>query len=366
MMKLLFFLIAMLALCSSPGADLYVWQRRHSPGLTAAIREFYRKSPGKLYFLAGEWENDGRRFSAAPPSSVDPARTVPVIRIHVRHLEKTPEALAEEILAFRRPWRACRALQIDLDAPESKLDYYAALIGILRKKLPGVELSATVLPCHLRRREFDALAAACDYYVLQVHGLALYGGQWRIIDRQTALGAWETALKLRRRFKLALPLYCASVKDKTVTPDMALVAGLARTAAKHGGFVDGVIGFRMGIPGDGGALDMETALALCREGRYEPELRPEWSRTADGAWHLTLVNRGFFPEKTTLALVWEKDFPIDDFGTFNGASANHDLTALTLTLPPSGGKKVCLWLRSEKDPSAGDRLRITGKEAPAP
>ena len=125
MNKTILILSIFLAFFSLTGAepDFYVWQRQHTPEMQSAVKEFYRKCPGKLYFLAGEIENDGRIIRIPPSKSVDFARAVPVVRIHVKNLEKSPEVLAEEIVKFYAPWKAANALQIDLDAPESKLDY---------------------------------------------------------------------------------------------------------------------------------------------------------------------------------------------------------------------------------------------------
>jgi hypothetical protein len=40
-----------------PAQDLYVWQRNHSTALNKEIKAFYQQSSGKLFFLAGELEN---------------------------------------------------------------------------------------------------------------------------------------------------------------------------------------------------------------------------------------------------------------------------------------------------------------------
>ena len=78
--------------CAEP--DFYVWQRQHTPELKSAAAEFYRKCPGRLYFLAGEIENNGHVIRIDPLKVVDFTRAVPVVRIHVKNLKKTPAALA--------------------------------------------------------------------------------------------------------------------------------------------------------------------------------------------------------------------------------------------------------------------------------
>lgn len=117
MNKTVFSLIFLLAFCSLTGAEpeFYVWQRQHTPEMQSAVKEFYRKCPGKLYLLAGEIENDGRVIPISPSKKVDFKRAVPVVRIHVKNLKKTPAVLAGEISRFYAQWKAAGALQIDLD-----------------------------------------------------------------------------------------------------------------------------------------------------------------------------------------------------------------------------------------------------------
>ena len=139
MNKTILILSIFLAFFSLAGAepDFYVWQRQPSAELEQAVAEFYKTCSGKLYFLAGEIENDGRSIPVSPSKKVDFKRSVPVVRIHVTNLKKTPAVLAGEISRFYVPWKAAGALQIDLDAPESKLDYYRDLMRELRKLLPS-------------------------------------------------------------------------------------------------------------------------------------------------------------------------------------------------------------------------------------
>jgi len=347
----LIFLFALRALFGAE-PDFYVWQRQHTQEMQSAVREFYRTSPGKLYFLAGELENDGRITRISPSKAVDFARSVPVIRIHVKNLEKTHGALAEEIVKIHAPWKASNALQIDLDAPESRLDYYRDVMLELKKKLPGTGLSATVLPCHLKHAaEFRALASACDYYVLQVHGLAQRNKVWSIYDHGEAVRAVTLAKSLNLPFKTALPLYCNQVGGQWIKPDMAKVSELAAICGE-------VIGFRLGIPSDGSSLDQTTALRVCKGQGYAPQLETRWEQKPGGAWHLFIRNRGFFAERITLSLDFE-ELPVD-MDTFNGARLSGKSHKLTLILPPSGTEKPYLWVRtgdSNKQPLMNIQIR---------
>ena len=355
MNKTVFSLIFLLAFCSLTGAepDFYVWQRQHTPEMQSAVKDFYLKCSGKLYFLAGEIENDDRIIRVSPSKAVDFARAVPVVRIHVKNLEKTPEVLAEEIVKIYAPWKAANALQIDLDAPESKLDYYRNVMLELRKKLPGTGLSATVLPCHLKHDwAFRELAGQCDFYVLQVHGLTRRNQIWSIYDHAEAVWSVTLAKTLKLPFKTTLPLYCNQIGGQWVRPDLTDVSELAAVC-------DEVIGFRLGIPGDGSALDLETALQICKGQGYAPKLEFRWERESRGAWHLFIRDRGFFAERVTLSLDFKE--PPTDMDTFNQAVLNGKRNELTLILPPSGMEKTYLWVRPGGDPGREPEVKIERK-----
>ena len=354
MNKTILILSIFLAFFSLAGAepDFYVWQRQPSAELEQAVAEFYKTCSGKLYFLAGEIENDGRSIPVSPSKKVDFKRSVPVVRIHVTNLKKTPAVLAGEISRFYVPWKAAGALQIDLDAPESKLDYYRDLMRELRKLLPGTELSATVLPCHLKHDQaFRELAGQCDFYVLQVHGLTRRNKIWSIYDHAEAVRAVTLAKSLKLPFKTALPLYCNRIGGQWIKPDLAKVSELAAVCGE-------VIGFRLGIPGDGSTLDLETALRVCKGQGYVPKLETRWEQRTGGAWHLFIRNCGFFAERVTLSLDFKE--PPMDMDTFNRARLNGKRNELTLILPPSGTEKPYLWVRTDDSEKPMITLKMRG------
>lgn len=337
-LKLVFLILSVMLAVSAAETDFYVWQRQPSAELEQAVAEFYQTCSGKLYFLAGEIENDGRSIPVSPSKKVDFKRSVPVVRIHVTHLKKTPAVLAGEISRFYVPWKAAGALQIDLDAPESRLGYYRDLMRELRKLLPGTKLSVTVLPCHLKHDQaFRELAAQCDFYVLQVHGLTRRNKVWSIYDHAEAVKAVTKAKALKLPFKTALPLYCHEIGGQWIKPDPAKVSELAAVCGD-------VIGFRLGIPGDGSALDLKTALQVCKGQGYAPKLETRWEQRTGGAWHLFIRNCGFFAERVTLSLDFKE--PPMDMDTFNRARLNGKRNELTLILPPSGMEKPYLWVRT--------------------
>ena len=364
-MRLCFFLFLLPLFLAAQQPDFYIWQRKSSPELKSAVIDLQKFSESRLYMLAGELENDGSTTAVPPPfPELLMSRATPVIRIHINHLQTPPEKLAAAVLELYAPWQKCKTLQIDLDAPESKIDYYTKLMRSLRKILPGTQLSATVLPCHLRHKtEFIKLAQSCDFYVLQIHGLEKRNGEYSLMERSTVLTAVADAINLKKSFKLALPFYCHHISGTTIKPDMQFVGSIARFAALQ---KIGVIIFRLGIKGDTDTLSGNTARNLCKTGKYVPAVCHSWQYTEEGVWYLYIHNDGNFAEKVSLDLAWRSGFTISDADTFNGAELSFDRKKFTLTLPPDQEEKLVLWLRTPaKFDSSTSPLTITRKDTAA-
>lgn len=342
--KWLFILFPLLLQAAYP--EFYIWQRKYTQAVENGIIEANKSGCPKFYFIAGELENSGRTIAVSPayPDWLA-GKVTPVIRIHIKHLSTPTANLAQQILKLYAPWQKCRSLQIDLDAPESKISYYTALMKELRKLLPNTELSATVLPCHVRhKKEFLQLAEICDFYVLQIHGLEKRNGKWSIMDKNTALNAISRAVNLKQPFKIAIPIYSHNINGETVKPDLFLVRQICRYANQN---KIGIIIFRLWARGDGETLFVDAAMDICRNtGKYPSMVAHHWEQTADGAWYLYIRNFGYFVEKVTLNLQWTPGFEISDADTFNGAELSFDRNTLTLTLPPDQEEKAFLWLRT--------------------
>ena len=352
------FMAAVFLLLSLPcaaGIDFYLWQRAYTGAVKEAAEVFYRNSSGKLFCIAGELEKDGRAIGVKPAGAIRLDRSAAVIRIHTAHLNKKAADLARDIVKLYSPWQQCRALEVDLDIPESKLGYYAELMRELRSTLPGTTLSATVLPCHLKHRKaFAALAQACDFYVLQVHGLNREKGFWEIFSFSDSIKAVEQARKFNRPFKVALPLYCNNIDRNTlIKPDLQKVAELAKISPQ-------VIGFRLGIAGDGNSLDWTTAAAVCRGQGYQPELAFNWQLQSNGAWILSVTNRGYFAEHITLQIPPDLQNIIQDADSFGNVVFDRHARTVKLRLPPAGSVQNILWARFTENPSG--KSPITVKE----
>ena len=191
-------------IATEPG--FYVWQRNWTPAVTRAALA----CPRELYLLAAEFTAVGTQVKVTsielPPAVINRKNVTLVYRIHVELLASLPpETAAAEIRKYAVP-----NLQLDVDCPEKKLFLYADLLTKLRRLLPERHFSITVLPCHLDRPDFPALARLADYYVLQVHGLDIPSTlreDRRLLRRETARPAIAQAEKLGMPFKIALPTY---------------------------------------------------------------------------------------------------------------------------------------------------------------
>ena len=360
-MRFRWFFVLFPLLLQAAYPEFYIWQRKYTKDVEFGIIYVNKAGCRRYYFVAGELENNGKTVAVSPayPDWLA-GKVTPVIRIHIKHLATPTVKLAQQILKLYTPWQKCRSLQIDLDAPESKIPYYTALMKELRKLLPDTELSATVLPCHLRhKREFLQLAKVCDFYVLQIHGLEKRQDKWSIMDKNTAINAISRAVNYKQKFKIAAPLYSHNIDGITVKPDLKLVSLICRFAKQND---IGVIFFRLGIPGDGETFDASRQIDLWHD-RYEPVILHYWEVAENGAWHLYIRQFGYFSETVTLDLQWKDGFQITDADTFNGAKLSFDRKKLTITLPPDSVKRAVLWLRTPAPfDKATSPLTITRKD----
>ncbi|HEX3530165.1 MAG TPA: DUF3142 domain-containing protein [Thermoanaerobaculia bacterium] len=209
--------------------EAYVWQRSWGPEVQAAVRQ--TEGLSGLVALAAEVD-----LSVKPPrvalAGIDFAalrasgRPVGLAVRIGRFAQKGPERrLAEDAEAVRfvagvarevaaRARTAgipVREIQLDYDCPESRLGEYPILVKAVKTAVAPLPVTITALPAWLRqRRDFAALAAAADGYVLQVHSLAAprrFDAAFLLCDPVAAKQAVEAAARFRRPFRVALPTY---------------------------------------------------------------------------------------------------------------------------------------------------------------
>lgn len=350
-LKSLLILPFLLSLCMTakgvaPG--FYVWQRKHTPELLKAVKDFASANSNEMLFLAAEIENNGKIITVTPPD-LPASRMTAVVRIHIKNISTPPVQLAGIIVRSVKPWlnAGCSKLQIDLDAPESKLRYYADLISSLRRQLPqGTLISATVLPCHLRHtKTFALLAAGCNYFVLQIHGaVRTPEGKISLMDLNTALAAVTTARRYGRIFKVAIPCYAHRSKSGLAAP---VWQDVVRVVKKCNDLQIPILIFRFGHQADGYALDLANALLLAGGALPYRQITAKLKPGKDGEFFLEAANRGFFSKNVILQCRFPKDVVIEDFDTIGNCLplVPGSPDKLFLRLMPPGSSSRIMWLR---------------------
>jgi hypothetical protein len=225
----IFALFISLRFCSIGGKDtsssknmddaFYVWQRDWNENVIDAVKN--EAHDIRFYLLSREIGTNIVRITpnwgALQNRKYPP---VPVFRIHYESnwLEKNPDAkrrlILEEFKTVKNEFAlakiAIKELQLDLDCPERLLTNYCEFIRELRKDLPDIKFSITVLPCYLNEKSFPELIALLDEYVLQIHGLECpkkLGDKMYVMDLALSLKAMSQAESIGRAFRVAIPSY---------------------------------------------------------------------------------------------------------------------------------------------------------------
>ena len=166
--------------------SLWYWHRPFR--LTASEQQSLQSAGvGELFVSCGllyrREEDGGLAFTLAQQWK----STAPGLKVHLvinasadvlAHLESLPdEDLAQALARAAQEQRAAAeksgltvvGLQCDLDYPARLLPRYAAMLTLLRKKLPGWQLSATLLTSWYSSRKLDAVLDALDFSVPQFY-----------------------------------------------------------------------------------------------------------------------------------------------------------------------------------------------------
>jgi hypothetical protein len=204
----------------------YVWQRAWTTGVVdAVIHRPERLS--KLIVLAAQvdWDRTAPRvrrvslnYAALRATGRPPGLA---LRIASRTEPLRPgDPVVEQLATLARDLvqRAREAglspteLQIDFDSAESRLEEYQAWLTVLRRAVPPLPLTITLLPCWLRHPECASLLRATDGFVLQVHSLTRpdFGtpaDKLALVDLDAARDAVHRAAAIGVPFEVALPTY---------------------------------------------------------------------------------------------------------------------------------------------------------------
>ena len=382
--------------------SFYIWQRAWNTGrITEAAKNV---NSYRFYFLAGE-------FTASKSERITPSAEfyslkktlVPVFRIHTSFFYgwiKQKEIFTKRLLCeFRRLCKEHRKnfheLQIDLDSPVSKLNYYGEFLAAVKKELPaGTILSFTALPCHLRSKNFKETAKFADYYVLQVHGLEVpkqLSEKVEILNIKTANLAIERAEKLGFPYFLALPTYayqlnfnketkkflflnaekCPPKNSELITeiiaPDFKNLASLvARERNGNWHNCKGIIWFRMPVPGDRYNLDYKT-IKILQEGKIpKKEITAHWQKKQNGTDILVIENRGVLDNgKIHISIEWQKNKGVYDLFRKFDRDKNDNLqdlpNSIISSIPPPGRVTPVGWFRTDNKTTPSIKIEIETK-----
>jgi hypothetical protein len=242
--RLLFLLFPLTALAASGEThgvlpqDAYVWQRQWTPSLASAIAQS-SDLVRAWRVLAAQSDAQGRLRPVAVDWAVlarSRRPVIPVIRIDGQLVQWDQETLLGDVDAITARWRdapvSLAGIEIDHDCGTARLPAYAQFLGALRARLDAaLPLSITALPAWLASRDFDAVLAAADEAVLQVH--AVRSPHAGLFDAGLAL-QWteELARRTSKPFRVALPAYGTRVSWRD---DGGLLAVESETPLLAGG-----------------------------------------------------------------------------------------------------------------------------------
>jgi len=326
--RLLFAFFA-LALLSGAGAsrrllpqDAYVWQRRWTPAVRAALSNSadlvegwrvlaaYSDSAGRLQAVAVDWR--------ALANTKRPV--IAVVRFNTQLTRLDNDRLLSELGDLLSQWRKSGApiagLEIDHDCDTALLAGYAQFLSRVRSVLdPKLSLSITALPAWLPSPELGAVLAPVTEAVLQVH-MVQKPSAGLFNPEEARRWAQEMARRSIKPFRVALPAYGvrvswrgdgrllavegedqllaggASASEMIVSPeDVARLLQELQSDRPAG--LDGIVWFRLPVAGDVRAWSPETWRAVVTGEPLQPriEARAEKSDTP-GMSNIVLINEG--------------------------------------------------------------------------
>ena len=191
--------------------DVYIWQRRWTPALLSAM-QMALPVVKRWRVLAAEVDPKGEWHTVKPDFEalrVGNRQILATIRIEGRSMPTAD--MIPSLLGVIAAWRAAgvspAALELDFDAPTSKLQGYAYFLRRLRPALPAdLPLVITALPTWLNSKELPLLLAQADESVLQVHAVGTpYDGLFQ--PWQARVWAHEFASRTDKPWRIALPSY---------------------------------------------------------------------------------------------------------------------------------------------------------------
>ena len=361
----------------------YVWQQDWSGNVLQAITQ---EAPCSLYPLVTVVPQEGKsKLTQIPWKNLSTRghRAIPVVRIPLSAFQR-PD-LAEELDGLTRRLDCQLAplpleeVQFDLDCPERLLARYLKLVQTYRQRHPGVRISITALPVHLKHQAFRDIVDAVDGYVLQVHGLEVprkLGEQVRLLNMRTAEKALRQAEALGQPYHVALPCYAYELNfspdsgaflfltaekpsRRTDTVKQRCAANPADLIALHRKTTllkkaRGVIWFRLPVPGDRLCLPRPTLATLQSGILPKADVQCRVLPVSPTTFELELCNANtIHAAHADLHLSWSN--PVGSYDLFQNIGAARPVpgqlpTTLSIPMPPPGEATKIGWFQSAQPP----------------
>ena len=210
---MLLFLLLVVSGHSVADSQVYIWQRVWNAGHETALRQSHDLfSTLRVLGLQIHPQEGSRIARVDTPLLQQDGRPVwLVVRLDGSLTQLDAAAIIPQIKTIIDRWRSAgvnlTAIEIDYDAPTSRLVEYQRLLAALRQALPSeMALSLTALPTWLSSPQLPALLATVDSSVLQLH--SVLSPQQGLFDPVQAL-RWsgQYALISPHPYYLALPAY---------------------------------------------------------------------------------------------------------------------------------------------------------------
>lgn len=377
------FLLLAVSVRSIADSQVYIWQRVWHDGHATALRQS-RELFSTLRVLGLQIHpREGARMARVNTALLqrDGRPVWLVVRLDGSLTQLDAAAILPQIKSIIADWRSAgvnlTALEIDYDAPTSRLADYQQLLRTLRLALPAdMTIGITALPTWLSSAQLPALLAAVDSSVLQLHSVLspLQG----LFDPALAQ-RWSTqyALVSPHPFYLALPAYGSALisspgqparveseallgisgerRELSVSP--LQIDAFTRELAEHPpeNFA-GIVWFRLPLDNDSRSWSLTTLEAVIR---HRP-LNTSWQWLAfpdktnvsaeSTLYELAIKNSGNVdappPEKITLRM--EDCLAADGAGGYRFAEDTFYLTAPALLR--AGRTRTIGWARCPSPP----------------
>lgn len=381
-----FMMIAMgLFGCQKPASplthDAYIWQRQWTPALRSALQA----APSNIRqwrILAAQSASQGhlQRFTADRDALLASAKPIVlVIRLDGSMASWDEADLVTQIVALKKNWPADQVagVEIDHDCATSKLAQYTHFLQALKIQLPDVPLSITALPTWLSSPQLDAVLAAADETVLQVH--AVQAPSAGLFDPDIARQWIETfARHAHKPFRVALPTYgsrvswdengqliavqseATSLTTGASSAELAakpahIAALLAALQADPPKYLAGIVWFRLPTTNDRRAWSMATWQAVLTGTYVERQIVPMFQPSSvAGATDVVLRNDGDLDAAVPTRVALPDDCAsadgINGFSLQRLGSHAELVTRDTRILPAHAQRKIG-WLRCSRPSS---------------